>query len=410
MALTDATVVSGVAAAVGSNAGTADRIVKQTTNEIFRYGPNLNPLIRMADVMKRRSVKNMEFTILNDKRLPRFTRINNGAGYSNSATSIVVDNGNYFRVQDLMQVTRTKEQSFVTAISGNTLTVIRGYDTAGAGTGVAMVDNDEVRNLGQAQSERSGTPASIQTDPGSIVNYCMIVSRSMNVSTIRMATEEYGEEEMKRQARATMDEMKIDAELDFKFAKPIADVQGSSPIDSSLSDGRWVTGGLEHFISTYASENALDANTVITQKTLWDHLAPLFENMPDDSTNQNRELVVLCGIKAFHAFHQWGLTPIQTTPQTKRYGLALTSYQAPVGLLNLVQDYTLKGDEYADYAMIVNPSDLEYVFLEGLDVKVYPNKDVDNRKEKLDEIWGTLGLGIKRPELHGYIYNMQAGA
>lgn len=407
---TDPTIIEGAIAAVGPNQGTSARIVQQTENQIFRYGPNLNPLIRMSNVMKRSSVKNMAFTIINDKRLPRFTRINNGAGYNTTDVSIVVDNGNYFRVQDVLEVTRTKEHAFVTAVSTNTLTVVRGYDLTAAGTGVAMVDNDEVRNLGQAQSERSGVPTNIQTDPGTIVNYLQIVSRVTNVSTIRQHTEEYGEPELQRQARATMDEMKIDAELDFKFGKPLADVQGSSPLDSSVGDGRWKTGGLLYWILNNAAANVLDANTVITQKTLWDHLGPLFEDMPDDSTNQNRELTALCGMKSFHAFHQWGLTPIQTTPETKRFGLALASYQAPVGILNLMQDYTMRGDEYADYMIIVNPMDLEYKYLEGLDVHIEANKETDNRKEKLDEVWGVIGLGIKRPELHGYIYNMQAGA
>lgn len=410
MALTDPTVLSGAIAAVGPNDGNADRIVKQVENEIFRYGPNLNPLVRMADVMGREAVKNMEFTVLNDKRVPRFTRINNGAGYNTSATSIVVDNGNYARVQDLAMNTATGEQFLITAISSNTWTVVRGYDSVAAGTGVAMTDNDEIRILGQAQSERSSTPASIQTDPGSILNYCQIFSRSMNVSFVRMHTEEYGEKEMQRQARNTMDELKIDTELAFKFGKPIKDVEGSSPLDSSVSDGRWATGGIEYWIDNYASSNILNANTVITQKSLWDFVGGLFENAPEDSTMQGKELVALCGSKAFNVFHEWKLPTLQTSETTKKFGIALQSYQAPTGVLNVVQDYSLKGDEYANYCFIINPMDLKYKYLDGLDVKVYADRDVDNRKEKLDEIWGVVGLGIGRPELHGYIYDMEAGA
>jgi hypothetical protein len=90
--------------------------------------------------------------------------------------------------------------------------------------------------------------------------------------------------------------------------------------------------------------------------------------------------------------------------------LALNTYQTPVGRLNLVQDYNLTGDEYDDYMFIVNQSDLEYTYLEGLDMHLETDKQANNVKEQIDELWGCLGLGIHRPEMHAYIHNIRAGA
>lgn len=405
------TIISRAVAVGGPGVGNTDRFVAQIEDKLWAYGPNINPLIRIANVTKKRSVGNQEYKVLNDKHLPRFTRINNGGGYNTTDASIVVDNGNYAVPQMVVEVTRTGEQMLVTAISSNTWTVERGYDTAAAGTGVAIVDNDEVRILGIAGAERSGAPTSQQTTPGTVLNYAQVLMRSINLSEIRNHTEEYGPKELERQTKNTLHEFKVDTELFFKFGKPLKDVEGSSPLDGSVADTRYKMGGLKYFIDNYASANVLDvASGVITQTALWDFMAPMFEDMPEDSTGQGMELMALCGAKAFNAFHSWAVARIETSVDTKKYGLQLQTYQAPVGRLNLVQDYTLKGDEYADYMFLVNPKDLEYVYLQGMDMTVKTNVQANDVLERKDMIYGVIGLGIKRPELHGYIKNMQAAA
>lgn len=408
---TNPTVVARASTIAGPGSGNADRFVPQIQDMIWNYGPNLNPLIRLAYKNKKRGVKNQTFKVLNDKRLPRFDAVNDASGMNTTDTAMVVDHGSYFRVGDVLEVTRTHEHCLVTAISTNTLTVVRGYDTTAAGTGVAIVDNDEVRILGQAQSERAATPSIVTTSVGTITNYAQIMSRAIGLSVVRDHTEEYGMKEKQRQKQQQMDEFKIDCNNFFMFGKPLADVEASSPLDSSVADSRYKTGGLKYYIDTYQTTNVpLDAGGVITQSTFWDHIAPLYEDMPEDSTSQTKELIALCGRSSFFAIHQWGLPPMQTTPGIKSLGFALSTYQAPVGKINVVQDYSLRGTEYADYCFIVNPSDLEYVYMEGLDMQIKPNVQLPNVKEVIDEVWGVVGLGIKRPELHTYIYNMTAGA
>lgn len=407
---TNPTLIARPSTVAGPGKGNADRFKLEIEDKIWQYGPHMNPLVRIANKVKKRSVMQMEFKVLNDKRLPRFTRVNDNDGLNTSDTALVVDNGNYARPQDIWQNTRTKENILVTAVSSNTWTVVRGYDTGAAGTGVAMVDNDELMFISNALSERSNAPASIQTDPGTVTNYLQFMSRTIALSEIRDAISEYGPKEKDRQNKNTLWEFKVDAEYAFKFQKPLKDVEASSPLDSALQDSRFKTGGLLYWINEYAGTNALDANGVITQTELWDFLAPSFEDMPEDATGQGMELMALCSQKAFNAFHHWGMDPIQTDPKMKEFGLALTTYQTPNGKLNLVQDYTLKGDTYGNYMIVVNPSDLEYTYLNGKDMKVKPNIQANDAHEIKDEIYGVIGLGIKRPELHRYVYNMEAGA
>lgn len=410
MALTAPTVVSRAFTVGGPGAGNADRFVPEIADEILQYGPNINPMTIISRGNSKESIDNQEFKIMNDKHLPRLTRVNNGAGYNTSATSIVVDNGNYAVSQAIAEVTRTGEHMLVTAISSNTWTVVRGYDSGGAGTGVAILDNDEIRIHGLAGAEISGAPTSQQTSPGTVTNYCQLQLRATNVSEIRKHTKEYGPKEHSRQTKNTMYEFKVDIESSFLFGKPLKDVEGSSPIDGSLANTRYKTGGIKYWIDNYASSNILDANGVITQSSLWEFLAPLYKYHPDDTTGQGTELMALCGAKAFNAFHSWALARVETSVDTKKYGLALTSYQAPVGRINLVQHYMLEGDEYADYMFVVNPKDLEYKYLNGMDLTIRANVQANDVLEQKDMLFGVIGLGIGRPELHGYIKNMQAAA
>src|SRR5690606_13779882 len=62
-----------------------------------------------------------------DQLNPNYSAINNGAGYDDDDTSIVVDDGGVFRVGDLIKADGGDEVMQVTAINTHTLTVTRGY-------------------------------------------------------------------------------------------------------------------------------------------------------------------------------------------------------------------------------------------------------------------------------------------
>jgi hypothetical protein len=118
--------------------------------EILLLEPDAAPLTVITKNINKKATVNPKFQWLEDELDPRFDRINNGAGYASGATSIVVDNGAYFEVQQIVYVTRTKESMRVTAVAGtNTLTVVRGVGS----TAQALVDNDELLIANTAQPE-----------------------------------------------------------------------------------------------------------------------------------------------------------------------------------------------------------------------------------------------------------------
>lgn len=74
---------------------------------------------------------------------------------NNTATSITVDKGAVVEPSSVIMNTKTNEYMFVSAVSGNTLTVVRGFAES---TAAAVTQNDELLYLGTAKKEGSLAP------------------------------------------------------------------------------------------------------------------------------------------------------------------------------------------------------------------------------------------------------------
>lgn len=74
---------------------------------------------------------------------------------NDSATSITVDKGAVVEPSSVIMNTKTNEYMFVSAVSGNTLTVVRGFAES---TAAAVTKNDELLYLGTAKKEGSLAP------------------------------------------------------------------------------------------------------------------------------------------------------------------------------------------------------------------------------------------------------------
>lgn len=161
----DPTLISG-----GTGTGNIQSVRRplDISNDIVFYNPNANPFMLLAQKANKKASIDPEFKVLEAQIQPIFDNINNAGGYNTTATSIVVDNGSYFKAQDLVQVTRTKEIFKISSVSSNTLTVVRGY---GVTSGTAIVDDDELRRLGNAFEEGAAVDVSKTVQVDSITNY-----------------------------------------------------------------------------------------------------------------------------------------------------------------------------------------------------------------------------------------------
>lgn len=86
---------------------------------------------------------------------PYSSKLIASAAANNSATSITVDKCAVVEPSSVIMNTKTNEYMFVSAVSGNTLTVVRGFAES---TAAAVTQNDELLYLGTAKKEGSLAP------------------------------------------------------------------------------------------------------------------------------------------------------------------------------------------------------------------------------------------------------------
>lgn len=387
---------------IGQDNETAKRLVIEIEDVIQKYGPNIMPLTWISRESAKKAVKNQEFNVLEDEPLPRLDRVNYGSGYNTTDTGIVVDNGTYFRKMDVVKNTRTKEEYLVTSISTNTLTVVRAYGTT---AGTAILDNDELRIVGNALDESHAAVDARATQVASRTNYCQFFSRTVDLTEIRSNTEDYGQDEEDRLIENGRYEFLVDIESAFLFGEPLKEIEGSSPLDAAVDHSRYKTGGAFYWIDSAASSNVLDAGGILTQKEFWDWADLMFKNSPVDTTDGEKTLLLFHGTKGMSILNQWAMTPIQTTPEITRFGMKLKEYQTPSGRFLLRNHYLLEGDEYDDYMLALNPEFIGYRFLNNMDMKFKPNiQDPDSHLVK-HEFYGVIGFYLTLPKVHGYIKN-----
>ena len=118
----------------------------------------------------------------------RTSAINNGAGYNDSVTSIVVDDGTKFKPGDVLEI--GIEYVWVSAVSTNTLTITRG---AGGTTAAAMVDDQVVTYKWSARLEGDDSDDYPYTTPTETYNYSQILHGEIDVTgSERYATTRIG--------------------------------------------------------------------------------------------------------------------------------------------------------------------------------------------------------------------------
>jgi hypothetical protein len=150
------------------------------------------------------------------------------------ATALTVATGARFRVGDLVRPTVSREVMLVTAISGNTLTVIRRY---GGSPATALGDQVRLVIIGNASLEGDDAPDARFTNRTRKRNFTQIFSASVNVSGTMAATRRAGvQDEIEYQKASRLREMM--RELEFSVLLGVAassNPQGSATVRRTMN-------------------------------------------------------------------------------------------------------------------------------------------------------------------------------
>jgi hypothetical protein len=171
---------------------------------------------------------------LEDELLPNKDAIND-ATWTNPAadTTFDVDNGSRFRTGDQIQVEGSEELMFVTAVAGNTLTVLRGYAST---TPENLGDNQILNILGNAALEGAEKPNARFTNRIRCGNYTQIFTDTVEVSGSDMASSQLGlADEMDYQKQNRLRELVVNLERTvINGGQPQIDPQGSGTVRRTM--------------------------------------------------------------------------------------------------------------------------------------------------------------------------------
>lgn len=149
---------------------------------------------------------------IEDSLLPNADRVNDTV-YTNAVTDVVftVATGSRFRAGDLIRVANTtNEVMLVSSVSGNDLTVVRGY---GGSTASALANNQAITILGNAAIEGDDASLPRFTNRSRVVNYSQIFTATVEVSGSQLAVRPVGiADELDYQKNQRMRELLRDLE------------------------------------------------------------------------------------------------------------------------------------------------------------------------------------------------------
>ena len=365
------------------------------TQKILRLEPDDSPLTVISRQMKgsRKATNNRTFQWAEQQRLTRFDAINNGAGYNTSATSIVVDTGSLFSAGTLVKVPRTGEVFEVSAVSTNTLTVVRGVGNSG--TGVAIVDDDPLLILGRAAEEGGTSLQAIANDPTFVSNYTQIFKRSVEISGSAASESNITQpHDWTFQHENEAMEHLLDMEDAFLFGKP------DTTTLSINSKPTYTTGGVLHF----ANQNGVAAGGTLTEAGFETFLRGAFRYGSKNKTLFASPLLV-------SVLNNFSQTKLQTQVGQDTYGVSVMRWISPHGTVNIVKHNLLEGATYGGYGILLDMGrgNVSYRYLDGdgpggsRDTKLYKNRQAPDRDGLLDEWITEAGLQFGEAKCHAVL-------
>ena len=361
------------------------------SNQIAFYNPNANPFFLLAQEAGKKASIDPEFKTLEAQIQPFFDEVNNAAGITAIATTIIVDNGSYFKADDLVINTRTKEIFQVSSVATNTLTVVRGYGSVAAQT---MNDDDEIRRLGNAFEEGAGADVSKTVKVDQITNYTEIFKTSLTLTRTEMRTTLHGGADLPTRQKMSGIEHAQKIEAAFLFGQK-KEYLTTSSVNAATNHPIRLTAGILSFISS----NVVDIGGALSEATFNNEFLR-FVFTADKNFRRKRTIFVSPLVGGI--MNQWANGKIQLVPSDQTFGITVSRYLSFFGELNIVMHPLLEGVEYSGYSIAVSLENIGYRFLNGSDTSLETDIVKDGSDQRVDQFLTEAGLSVMLEGVHGY--------
>ncbi len=318
-----------------------NRQVIDISHTIHLLEPSSYPLVTLMNSLdKIKPAHNPTVRWMEDELEP-LTDLLNGAVAANAA-ALTVDNGGWWRVNDIGHCPRTGENFRVTAVAANVLTVVRSF---GATAAAAMVDDEPLWNLGPAQREGDTSRALLSTLEVEQSNRAQIVRTPFGTTNTQSATDLYDGNDLDYQARKSAIEHAVRLERFLIFGQNAQATVAGQPL-------RTMSGVLE-----YIQTNRRDVNGILTEAEF-----DAFCETGFRYGGTNQKLLIASG-RVIQAINNFSKEKMETVPRDESYGLNLQRYISPFGDVLLSYHRQLVGSIYSGYGLLL---DMDRVVLRPL--------------------------------------------
>lgn len=369
-----------------SAGATLGEIAEDVSDIIGIVSPYETPLLdALGDPM--REARSTYHEWMEDELLPNKDAINYDSFTDPASdTSFDVDNGGRFRAGDQIQVEGSAELMFVTGVSGDTLTVVRGY--AGT-TAESLADNQVINILGNAALEGGDKPEARFSNRTRCGNYTQIFTAAAEVSGSDLASSQLAlSDEMDFQKQERIRELIRDLENTvINGGKAASDPQGSATVRRTMNG---ITTGLSTNVFA-TGDSGFPAGTDLDEAKINYVLRNIWEN-----SNGNIDLIVVGGFqkRKINAFCSESRSYLSGET---RFSDVINIYESDFGVCRIVTTRWLAQDA----VLMLDSSRVNVLPLSGRSFHFKPL--ASGGDYECGELIGEYTLELKNEAAHGSI-------
>lgn len=339
------------------------------------------PLTVLTGELPNAPAINPKFQWQEDDLKVRYDAINNGAGYTSSATALIVDNGSYHTPNETFLVSRTGEQLRVQEVNGNTLTVVRGSNAA------ALLDDDEIIVIGTAFAEGTLSPDAVTSNQTTLYNYTGILKTAIEITdTQANSGSENSPKDWDHQSNKAGLEHRRDLEYNYWHGVRSESTVNGKPLRTS--------GG----VFQYATENVSSALGTLTEAEFWNALVDVFRHGSDVKFGFASPFV----INILNGFARSNIQVVQNDVVSK-YGVKIFEYITPFGTLRLVQNKNFEGTVFKGYLTVLDLKAIRKRHMANRDTSIETNIQENDRDGRKDQWKSEVGLEFGEAKKHGHL-------
>lgn len=367
--------------------GTENSNVREVADRIFLLQPDAAPLVQFIQGLKgKESVDNPKYEWFEDELLPNTVEVE-GAPGTGTTINVVAGTGVRVRVDDIL-ITSSGESILVTAISTDALTVERSKGAVAAQT---LADADQLILAGNAMQEGASNPPFRFTQKAAKTNFIQIFRDPVELTTTQAHTKSYGGDDRTFQRTKKAIEHKRSIEQAFLFGDAFEDTSGTQT--------RRGTGGVISTVTT----NVDDVGITVTEQEFETWLRKLFRFHPTITAPSK---LLLASPMLVSAINFWAKSALQIETSEKTFGVSIANYRSGHGTLKITNHWLLEDfTEFKKYGFGLDPMNLKYMFLNGLDTKLHTSIQNKTDEKELDEYRTHAGLRVTQERTHGIIKN-----